>query len=67
MIPFQMSFRPRTPLRDQLVYAAKKAVASGQMRPGDPFPSVRFLSVSFTPMSLRAIFTAIARSAGGTA
>ena len=26
------------------MYAAKKAVISGQMRPGDPFPSVRALS-----------------------
>jgi GntR family transcriptional regulator len=27
-----------------VVYAAKKAVISGQLRPGDPFPSVRVLS-----------------------
>ena len=26
------------------MYAAKKAMISGQMRPGDPFPSVRALS-----------------------
>lgn len=32
------------PLYEQVVYAAKKAVISGQMRPGDPFPSVRTLS-----------------------
>lgn len=29
---------------EQVVYAAKKAVISGKMRPGDPFPSVRALS-----------------------
>jgi len=29
---------------DQVVYAAKKAIVSGQMRPGDAFPSVRALS-----------------------
>jgi len=44
MIPFRISFRPGSPLCDQLVYAAKKAVVSGQMRSGDPFPSVRALS-----------------------
>ena len=44
MIPFQISLRPGTPLSDQIVYAAKKAVVSGQLRPGDPFPSVRILS-----------------------
>ena len=31
-------------LYEQVVYAAKKAVISGQMRPGEPFPSVRALS-----------------------
>ena len=30
-----------------MVYAAKKAMISGQMRPGDPFPSVRSLSKAF--------------------
>lgn len=31
---------------DQAVYAVKKALVSGQMRPGEPFPSVRSLSTS---------------------
>ena len=44
MIPFRVDFRPGIPLYEQVVYAAKKAVVSGQMRPGDPFPSVRILS-----------------------
>ena len=33
-----------TSICDQAVYAVKKALASGEMRPGDPFPSVRALS-----------------------
>lgn len=44
MIPFRVEFRPGTPLYDQVVYAAKRAVVSGRLRPGDPFPSVRTLS-----------------------
>ena len=44
MIPFRLSFEPGISLYEQVVYAAKKAVVSGQMRPGDPFPSVRELS-----------------------
>lgn len=44
MIPFRLSFEPGVSLYQQVVYAAKKAVVSGQMRPGDPFPSVRLLS-----------------------
>jgi GntR family transcriptional regulator len=44
MIPFRVAFRPGESLYEQVVYAAKKAMISGQMRPGDPFPSVRVLS-----------------------
>ena len=44
MIPFRVSFRPGVSLFEQIVYAAKKAMVSGQLRPGDPFPSVRALS-----------------------
>lgn len=44
MIPFRLAFEPGVSLYEQVVYAAKKAVISGQMRPGDPFPSVRALS-----------------------
>ncbi len=44
VIPFRLSFTPGVSLYEQVVYAAKKAVVSGQMRPGDPFPSVRVLS-----------------------
>ena len=31
---------------DQAVYAVKKALVSGQIHPGEPFPSVRSLSTS---------------------
>src|SRR6202140_555373 len=44
MIPFRLSFQPGVSLYEQVVYAAKKAFISRQMRPGDPFPSVRALS-----------------------
>jgi GntR family transcriptional regulator len=44
VIPFPVDFQPGTSLCKQVVYAAKKAVVSGQMRPGDSFPSVRTLS-----------------------
>jgi len=39
-------FRPGAPLYEQVVYAAKKALISGQLRPGDAFPSVRTLSTA---------------------
>ncbi len=44
MIPFKVEFRPGVSLYEQIVYAAKKAVISGRLRPGDAFPSVRALS-----------------------
>jgi len=46
VIPFRLSFQPGVALYEQVVYAARKAVISGQMRPGDPFPSVRALSTA---------------------
>ena len=39
-----MNFEPGIPLHEQVAYAARKAVISGQMRQGDAFPSVRALS-----------------------
>ena len=44
MIPFRVEFRPGISLYEQIVYAAKKAMVSGQLRAGDAFPSVRSLS-----------------------
>jgi hypothetical protein len=44
VIPWRLTFRSGISLYEQVVYAAKKAVISGQMQPGDPFPSVRTLS-----------------------
>jgi GntR family transcriptional regulator len=44
MIPFRVDFRPGLSLFEQVVYAAKKAMISGHLRAGDPFPSVRALS-----------------------
>ncbi len=46
MIPFRVVFQPGASLYEQVVYAAKKAAISGQLRPGDPFPSVRALSAA---------------------
>ncbi len=43
MIPFRLTFQAGTSIYEQVVYAAKKAMLAGQLRPGDPFPSVRAL------------------------
>jgi len=44
MIPFRVTLEPGAAICDQVVYAAKRAVIAGQIRPGDAFPSVRELS-----------------------
>ncbi len=44
MVPFRVTFRAGASIFEQVVYAAIKAMVSGQLRPGDPFPSVRTLS-----------------------
>jgi GntR family transcriptional regulator len=44
MLPFSISLRTGTPIYEQVVYAVRRAVVTGQLRPGDSFPSVRALS-----------------------
>ena len=44
MLPFSVTIRPGRALHDQVVFAVTKAVITGQLQPGDRFPSVRTLS-----------------------
>ena len=44
MIPFRVVFEAGVPVYEQVAFAARKAIISGKLRPGDPFPSVRALS-----------------------
>jgi GntR family transcriptional regulator len=44
LLPFGVTLRPGRPLHDQLVFAITKAVVTGQLQPGDRFPTVRILS-----------------------
>jgi GntR family transcriptional regulator len=41
---FRFALRPGDSIFDQVVFAATKAFVSGELRPGDPFPSVRALA-----------------------
>jgi GntR family transcriptional regulator len=42
--PFSVELKPGLPVAEQILFAVKKAVVGGQLRPGDKFPSVRVLS-----------------------
>ena len=44
MLPFSIVLRPGESPYRQIVYAATKAVVSGELKPGAVFPSVRELS-----------------------
>lgn len=44
MLPFSIELKPGLPVAEQILFAVKKAVVAGQLRPGDRFPSVRVLS-----------------------
>lgn len=42
--PFRFELRPGQPIFDQVVFAAKKAIISGEFQAGQAFPSVRSLA-----------------------
>jgi GntR family transcriptional regulator len=42
--PFQITIEPGQSIFDQVVFASIKAFVSGQLRPGESFPSVRALA-----------------------
>jgi len=44
VLPFTVTLRPGLSVHEQVLFAVKKAIVSGRMRPGDEFPSVRALS-----------------------
>lgn len=44
MLPFSITLNPGEPVAEQILYAVRKAVVSGQLKAGEKFPSVRQLS-----------------------
>lgn len=44
MIPFRCVLEAGTPVHEQVAFAARKAIVSGKLRPGEAFPSIRALS-----------------------
>ena len=46
MLPFSIVLQAGIPIHEQVVYAVRRAAVTGQLRPGDPFPSVRALSLA---------------------
>lgn len=44
MTALRFQLKPGVPIFDQVIFAAKKAFISGELQPGQPFPSVRALA-----------------------
>ena len=44
MLPFTLELVAGGPIAEQVIFAVKRAVVSGQLRAGDKFPSVRQIS-----------------------
>ena len=44
MLPFAIELKAGLPITEQVIFAVKKAVVAGRLKPGTPFPSVRALS-----------------------
>ena len=63
MLPFRPHFRPGQPVHGEVVYAVKKAIVAGALRPGDLFPSVRGLSqeLKVNPNTAHKIITTLIR------
>ena len=61
MLPFSITIRPGRALHEQVVFAVTKAVITGQLRPGDRFPSVRTLSqeLKINPNTAQKILTTL--------
>ena len=44
MLPFPVDLKLGLPVTEQILFFVKRAVVSGQLKPGDKFPSIRQLS-----------------------
>ncbi len=62
MLPFRVTFKTGANTYEQVVYAVKKAIISGALKPGDPFPSVRVLSqeLRINPNTAQKVVAALA-------
>lgn len=45
MVPFKVKFNPGESIFDQVCFAATKSILAGELKAGEPFPSVRTLAL----------------------
>ncbi len=58
---FPIAFQAGVPVYEQVLYAARKAIVSGELKEGDDFPSVRALSAEYriNPNTVQKALTAL--------
>jgi GntR family transcriptional regulator len=58
---FPIQFRAGIPVYEQVLYAARKAIISKELKPGDIFPSVRAMSAEYriNPNTVQKALTAL--------
>ena len=61
MVPFRIELKAGAPVYEQVLYAARKAIVSGELEPGDAFPSVRAISKAYriNPNTVQKAITAL--------
>ncbi|RYD29673.1 MAG: GntR family transcriptional regulator [Verrucomicrobiaceae bacterium] len=58
---FAIDLKAGSPIYEQVLYAARKAILSGELKPGDPFPSVREIAshLRINPNTVQKALTAL--------
>jgi len=61
MLPFRISIKSGAPIYEQVTNAVKRAIAKGELKPGDALPSVRELSreLQINPNTAQKVVTAL--------
>ena len=61
MLPFPIELKLGEPVTEQILYAVKKAVVAGQLKPGTKFPSLRVLSqeLKINPNTAQKVITTL--------
>ncbi|MEI8012131.1 MAG: GntR family transcriptional regulator [Candidatus Omnitrophota bacterium] len=63
MLSFSVTFKSGIPIYEQIVFGIKKAIISGQLKPGDSMPSVREISkeLRISPITIQKAVSQLVR------
>ena len=63
MLKFSVAFKSGIPIYEQVIFGIKKAIISGQLKPGDQMPSVREISkeLRISPITIQKAISQLAR------